>query len=159
MTGMVSALIHRKYEFMAFKGKSDEKMTFVRDIQDSFSSLTNQTTRLAGLVLCVGTSCAIIGSTALPTWGATAATAHPHSDIVGVVEAAALSAAANEGLDGIEVRVRPLDARLRPAQCDQALEISRSHAGRVLGAVSYGVRCASPSPWTLYLRADVSANT
>ena len=94
---------------------------------------------------------------ALPSWGAGTVTPHPHGDIVGVVEAAALSAAANEGLDGIEVRVRPLDTRLRPALCDKPLEISRSHAGRVLGAVSYGVRCPSPSPWTLYLRADVSA--
>lgn len=83
---------------------------------------------------------------------------HSHSDILAIVEGAALSAAMEAGLDGVEVRVRPLDQRLRPAQCTQPLEISRTHAGRVLGPVSYGVRCSGDTPWTLYLRAEVSAS-
>lgn len=83
---------------------------------------------------------------------------HSHSDILAIVEGAALSAAMEAGLDGLEVRVRPLDQRLRPAQCTQPLEISRTHAGRVLGPVSYGVRCSGATPWTLYLRAEVSAS-
>lgn len=82
---------------------------------------------------------------------------HPLEDIMATVEFAALDAAEAEGLDNVEVRVTPLDARLKPAACDQPLEIVRSHAGRVLGPVSYGVRCAGPKPWTLYLRARVSA--
>ncbi|GAB5413251.1 MAG: hypothetical protein Cons2KO_08540 [Congregibacter sp.] len=82
---------------------------------------------------------------------------HPHQDIVGVVEATALAAAMDQGFDSVDVRVRPLDARLRPAKCDQPLEIVRSHVGRAIGPVSYGVRCAGSVPWTLYLNADVSA--
>ncbi|MFK7828975.1 MAG: flagellar basal body P-ring formation chaperone FlgA [Congregibacter sp.] len=73
------------------------------------------------------------------------------------IESAALSAAVEQGFEDIDVRVRPLDQRLRPAQCDQQLDIVRPHAGRALGPVSYGVRCAGSVPWTLYLRADVSA--
>ena len=82
---------------------------------------------------------------------------HPHDDILSLVEFAALQAASEQGLTGVDVRVRPLDQRLRPAQCDRDLEIVRAHAGRVLGPVSYGVRCSGSVPWTLYLRAEVSA--
>lgn len=82
---------------------------------------------------------------------------HSHGEIIAVVEMAALMAAEAEGLQDIEVRVRPLDQRLRPARCDQPLRIVRPHAGRALGPVSYGVQCAGSTPWTLYLRADVSA--
>jgi flagella basal body P-ring formation protein FlgA len=81
-----------------------------------------------------------------------------HGEILAVVEMAALEAAAAEGLSGIEVRVRPLDQRLQPAQCDRELEIVRPNNGQVLGPVSYGVRCAGSVPWTLYLRAEVSAS-
>lgn len=89
--------------------------------------------------------------------GATQAPAHAHDDILAMVEGAALTAAMEEGFDEVDVRVRPLDQRLRPTQCDQPLEIVRPHAGRALGPVSYGVRCDGSTPWTLYLRADVSA--
>jgi flagella basal body P-ring formation protein FlgA len=83
---------------------------------------------------------------------------HPHSDILATVESAALHAAMDDGHQEVEVRVRPLDQRLQPAQCGQALDTVRPHAGRSLGPVSYGVRCAGPEPWTLYLRAEVSAS-
>ena len=93
------------------------------------------------------------------TGAASAATPiHPHDDILALVESAALTAAMAEGLEDVEVRVQPLDARLRPARCGEPLEIARPNAGRALGPVSYGVRCPGPVPWTLYLRADVSAS-
>lgn len=85
-------------------------------------------------------------------------TAQPHDDILNLVEFAALQAAAEQGLDQVAVRVRPLDQRLRPALCDRELEIVRPHNGRVLGPVSYGVRCSGSVPWTLYLRAEVTAS-
>lgn len=85
-------------------------------------------------------------------------TAQPHDDILNLVEFAALQAASEQGLDQVTVRVRPLDQRLRPALCDRELEIVRPHNGRVLGPVSYGVRCSGSVPWTLYLRAEVSAS-
>ena len=83
---------------------------------------------------------------------------HPHGEIMAVAEVAALEAARSEGLVDVEVRVRPLDARLRPARCDQPLEMVRPNSGSVLGPVSYGVQCSGSVPWTLYLRADVSAS-
>jgi flagella basal body P-ring formation protein FlgA len=89
---------------------------------------------------------------------AVAGEVQPHGDILAVVEMAALEAASEQGLSGVEVRVRPLDQRLQPALCDRELEIVRPHSGRVLGPVSYGVRCAGSVPWTLYLRAEVSAS-
>ncbi|MFT7287404.1 MAG: flagella basal body P-ring formation protein FlgA [Halieaceae bacterium] len=85
------------------------------------------------------------------------ATTHPHGEILAEVEIAALSAAQERGYEDVAVYVRPLDRRLRPGQCGEALAIVRPHAGRVLGPVSYGVRCSGSKPWTLYLRAEVSA--
>ncbi|MEM0954544.1 MAG: flagellar basal body P-ring formation chaperone FlgA [Pseudomonadota bacterium] len=82
---------------------------------------------------------------------------HSHGDIIATMRAAALRAAEQGGFHGIEVRVRPMDQRLKPARCGQPLETVRPHSGRALGPVSYGVRCAGPVPWTIYLRADVSA--
>lgn len=91
------------------------------------------------------------------TRAASAKPVHPHADIVAAVEAAAFDAALAQGYADVEVRVRPLDARLRPGLCAEALEVVQPHAGRVLGPVSYGVRCRGNQPWTLYLRAEVSA--
>jgi flagella basal body P-ring formation protein FlgA len=86
-----------------------------------------------------------------------ASASHPHDDILALMEITALSAAEDQGFRDVEVRVRQLDQRLRPALCSEDLTIVRPHNGRVLGPVSYGVRCAGDVPWTLYLRADVSA--
>jgi flagella basal body P-ring formation protein FlgA len=82
---------------------------------------------------------------------------HPHDEILATVEIAALDAATAAGFDNVEVRVRPLDRRLRPQRCGEPLSLLRPPNTRALGPVSYGVRCAAPVPWTLYLRADVSA--
>jgi flagella basal body P-ring formation protein FlgA len=83
---------------------------------------------------------------------------HDHGEIIAEVEAAAMTAAEAEGFEDVEVRVQPLDKRLRPARCDQPLSIVRPHSGRALGPVSYGVHCSGSAPWTLYLRAEVSAS-
>ncbi|MEE4280177.1 MAG: flagellar basal body P-ring formation chaperone FlgA [Halieaceae bacterium] len=116
---------------------------------------TGTPTRRAARGLSLLATAAFLAAT--PATLGAAAAHHPHEDILAVVEFAALDAAMAEGFDQVEVRVLPLDQRLRPAQCERPLEIVRSHSGRVLGPVSYGVRCSSPSPWTLYLRAEVSA--
>jgi len=89
--------------------------------------------------------------------GVAAQDIHPHDDILATVEIAALSAATAAGFDNVEVRVRPLDRRLRPQRCGEPLSLLRPPNNRALGPVSYGVRCTEPVPWTLYLRADVSA--
>lgn len=120
----------------------------------------HQTTVKFLIAALIGASCGINSSATVANAAAGAqakASGHPHADILSVVEGAAMAAASEKGLSDIEVRVRPLDQRLRPAYCDQPLEIVRPHAGRALGPVSYGVRCSGTVPWTLYLRADVSA--
>jgi flagella basal body P-ring formation protein FlgA len=83
---------------------------------------------------------------------------HPHEDILATVEIAALEGARAAGFDNAEVRVRPLDRRLQPQRCGEPLTILNSTTSRGLGPVSYGVRCTAPTPWTLYLRAEVSAS-
>lgn len=57
----------------------------------------------------------------------------------------------------IEVQVRPLDARLGLAQCGEALRVLPETTRRTLGPVSVGIRCDGPTPWTLYVRGQVSA--
>lgn len=110
---------------------------------------------LRSLVLAV---CTTAVTAAITATGAKAQEAtHPHGDIFAAIEGAALNAAANAGFENVEVRVRPIDQRLRPNMCTQPLEIVRPHNGSPLGAVSYGVRCPDETPWTLYLRADVSS--
>jgi len=105
-------------------------------------------TRAGACALCLGLAAPLGAATPI----------HDHGEIIAEVEAAAMTAAEAEGFEGIEVRVQPLDKRLRPTQCDQPLTIVRPHSGRALGPVSYGVRCGGPAPWTLYLRAEVSAS-
>jgi len=65
--------------------------------------------------------------------------------------------ARSRGYDPVKVDVRSLDARLRLPRCDQALSAFPAQPDRVLGAVSVGVRCAGGNPWTIYVRANVSA--
>lgn len=105
----------------------------------------------------IGSAIALCAACGLSAGASEQRPPHPHDDILAVIEGAALSAALEDGFDNVEVRVRPLDKRLRPSQCTQPLELVRPHTGRSLGPVSYGVRCDDATPWTLYLRADVSA--
>jgi len=54
-----------------------------------------------------------------------------------------------------EVAVGRLDSRLRMPACDAPLEAFLPAAGRTLGNVTVGVRCAGARPWTLYVPAEV----
>lgn len=106
---------------------------------------------------CRSAVAALLTASLAATVGAAPAPGHPHDDILATVEMAALDAATTAGFDNVEVRVRPLDRRLRPQHCGERLTLIRPPNSRPLGPVSYGVRCTHPVPWTLYLRADVSA--
>lgn len=53
------------------------------------------------------------------------------------------------------VTVSPLDNRLRLKQCDQPLEAFTLPNARLSGNLTVGVRCTSPKPWKLYVRARV----
>ena len=77
------------------------------------------------------------------------------------IGAAAISAseerARQQGYESVDVDVRPLDNRLRLPQCGQPLRSFIPPASRILGAVSVGVECEGPQPWTIYVRTQVSA--
>ncbi len=130
-------------------------MTLYKDQRHSGRRRAGTATLVA---VVAGTALASAGALAASAQAPTALAGHPHGEIIAVAELAALDAAMAEGLNDVEVRVRPLDQRLKPARCDQPLEIVRPNNGSVLGPVSYGVRCGGNSPWTLYLRAQVSAS-
>ena len=61
------------------------------------------------------------------------------------------------GYDNVKVQVRPLDERLRLPDCEQPLDTFMPPGAPSLGAVNVGVRCASSQPWTIYVRAHISA--
>jgi flagella basal body P-ring formation protein FlgA len=59
------------------------------------------------------------------------------------------------GLPGqVEITLAPLDARINLPAC-AALEPSLSPGSRAWGNTTVTVRCAAPSPWTVYVRATV----
>src|SRR5690242_15505528 len=59
------------------------------------------------------------------------------------------------GLPGqVEITLSPLDARINLPSC-AALEPSLSPGSRAWGNTTVTVRCAAPSPWTVYVRATV----
>jgi len=82
---------------------------------------------------------------------------HSLSDIAGTAAMAMQAGARAQGYEGIDVQVRPLDARLALARCSAPLTTLPVSSSRALGAVSVGVRCAGAEPWTLYVRGEVSA--
>jgi flagella basal body P-ring formation protein FlgA len=79
------------------------------------------------------------------------------SAIAGVAAVALESAAKAKGYQNIEVQIRPLDNRIQLADCGEQLTTLPSTQQHVLGAMSVGVRCNGPQPWTLYVRGNVTA--
>ncbi|MFT6275203.1 MAG: flagella basal body P-ring formation protein FlgA [Halioglobus sp.] len=65
--------------------------------------------------------------------------------------------AKKRGYESVKTEVRPLDSRLRLPQCSQALSTLTPPTEQVLGPVNIGVRCSGDKPWTIYVRANVSA--
>lgn len=63
--------------------------------------------------------------------------------------------ALQRGHDDVNVNVRPVDSRVGLTACDVPLSTSSS-GERVLGPVSVAVKCASPAPWTIHVRATVT---
>lgn len=63
--------------------------------------------------------------------------------------------ALQHGHDDVNVNVRPVDSRINLTACDVPLSTSSS-GERVLGPVSVAVKCASPAPWTVHVRATVT---
>jgi len=65
--------------------------------------------------------------------------------------------ASRQGYDKVLTEVRPLDKRLRLPRCSEALSTLPSQSSQVLGSVNIGVRCNGDRPWTIYVRANISA--
>ena len=94
---------------------------------------------------------------AMMSSAAMTASLHPLTDIAEHAAAAARASARQAGYQDVSVQVRPLDQRLRLAECGQSLTSLMPQNGRPLGPVSVGVRCNGSAPWTLYVRTEVSA--
>ena len=54
-----------------------------------------------------------------------------------------------------QVEITPLDPRLRLARCSQSLQITLAPGAKPVGHTSIGVRCPGPTPWSLYVQAEV----
>jgi flagella basal body P-ring formation protein FlgA len=63
--------------------------------------------------------------------------------------------ATRQGYQDVTVNVRPLDSRISLAACASPLATSSS-GERVLGPVSVAVKCNTPVPWTVHVRATVT---
>ncbi|MEH6616201.1 MAG: flagellar basal body P-ring formation chaperone FlgA [Porticoccus sp.] len=81
----------------------------------------------------------------------------PLSTIADAVVVASTEQARQHGYENVNVEVRPLDSRLRLPQCANALSAFTPPGSGALGALSVGVRCTGDKPWTIYVRANVSA--
>lgn len=53
------------------------------------------------------------------------------------------------------IRLQPLDPRLRLPKCQAALEAFLPSGARTAGNTSIGVRCPDAKPWILYLSANI----
>lgn len=60
------------------------------------------------------------------------------------------------GIERTKVTVGRLDPRLRLAACPAALELSHQDAERRGGNLTVHTRCPGPTPWALYVPAEVS---
>lgn len=67
-----------------------------------------------------------------------------------------LEALQEEGVYRTQIRVTPLDSRLRLAACQMQPELFIPSGRRPVGNTVVGVRCAAPVPWTVYVQANVA---
>ncbi len=104
------------------------------------------------IIACTLMGCLMIAG-AGPTMASDDAT-QPHRDIL---DAAHRYLTENLAPDDPQARIEltPLDHRLKLTRCESPLEAFSPPGGVKIGRTSVGVRCASPSPWTLYVSADV----
>lgn len=77
--------------------------------------------------------------------------------IVAVAASHGAQRAKKRGYESVKTEVRPLDSRLRLPQCSRALSTLTPATEQVLGSINIGVRCTGDKPWTIYVRANVSA--
>ena len=54
--------------------------------------------------------------------------------------------------DEYEIKIPPIDPRLRLALCSGSMEVFTPQGAREMGQVSVGIRCMGAQPWTIYHR-------
>lgn len=81
----------------------------------------------------------------------------PLDTITAAATAAATDVARRRGHRAIEVTVQPLDRRLQLPACGEPLQTRPPGSAAGIGPMSIRVRCPSPSPWSIYVRATVRA--
>ncbi|NND68024.1 MAG: flagellar basal body P-ring formation protein FlgA [Halioglobus sp.] len=81
----------------------------------------------------------------------------PLDTIVAAARDAGQARASQFGFDRVSVEVRPLDQRLRLPLCEQPLSGSIPQSASVPGTVSVRVACATPKPWSIYVRTHIVA--
>lgn len=84
----------------------------------------------------------------------------PSQDIHTVTQVAAdfLTQKALELSDNVKVEVTPIDNRTPLAACDH-MEAFFPPGGRIAGRTSVGIKCFSPTPWTIYTQANIAIIT
>jgi len=93
----------------------------------------------------------------LPSGSALAENTQALEEIATAAVEASRQRALQQDYDNVAVEVRPLDNRLRLPRCGEPLTSFIPRASQVLGAVSVGVECPGPQPWTIYVRTQVVA--
>lgn len=88
------------------------------------------------------------------------AVAEPNQALESITQAAISATqdrARDHGYDMVSVEVQALDSQLALPQCPKPLATIISETAQVLGPVSVGIRCGEGRLWTIYVRAEVSA--
>ncbi|MEZ5529416.1 MAG: flagellar basal body P-ring formation chaperone FlgA [Porticoccaceae bacterium] len=85
-----------------------------------------------------------------------ATSVQPLSSIEQACTEAARQYTSGLGYNKVNVAIRPLDEHLQLPNCDHPLETSIPPGTTSLGNMNIGVRCRSPEPWTIYVRAQVT---
>jgi len=89
-----------------------------------------------------------------PAWAAQEL--QPHDAIRATVRQFLAAGLAKRKLKDPEITIGHMDPRLRLALCTAPLKAFPTGTGRIIGAVTVGVRCTGNRPWTLYVTAKVA---
>jgi flagella basal body P-ring formation protein FlgA len=80
-----------------------------------------------------------------------------HQRIISAVETYLTEQATDSG-GSITIDVSPPDHRLRLRHCEEKLVTFSPPGANMIGKTTVGVRCNNPTPWTLYVSANIASN-
>ena len=76
---------------------------------------------------------------------------HAHEDIEKTAEQFVHKHLEEIQADRFDIRIRPLDQRLRLSQCETPLEAFLPPGARLYGKTTVGVRCTGDKPWKIFV--------